>query len=243
MRPEAPASLDVKLEADPRVVEEVGRAAGGGSRKLLVLLAVALLLFGLMHLTPVGTHLRDWSAMRGLMENGDAEAALWFLGITVLLMALGTPRLLFYALGGFAFGFWAGLGLAVLASLIASFLVFRAARWGGREWLTQRFGHRPLFARIVAVRPTIWSVALVRCLPVSNIVINIALALSRVRNRAFVWGTLIGFLPQGVVAVLLGSGVADDVPLEGAVQLVAAGVIALVFLVYSLWRRRASRTE
>jgi uncharacterized membrane protein YdjX (TVP38/TMEM64 family) len=196
-----------------------------------------------MHLTGIDEQVRDWSAIRELMEAGDIEAAAWFVVITVLLMAVGTPRLLFFALGGFAFGFWEGLGLALLASLIASFLVFRIARWGGREWLVNSFGHRPLFARIVSVRPTVLSVALVRCLPVSNLVINVGLALSRVRNRAFVWGTLIGFLPQGVVAVLLGSGVADDVPLEGAVQLIAAGVIALLFLVYSLWRRHVARME
>ncbi|MDX5363862.1 MAG: VTT domain-containing protein [Pseudazoarcus pumilus] len=236
MNRELHAALDA--EADPRVAEEVGQAAGRGSRKLLILLGIAMLLFALLHFTAAGERLRDGPAMRGLMEAGDFEAALWFVGITVVLMAAGTPRLIFYALGGFAFGFWGGLGLSLLASLIASFLVFRVARWGGRDWLIRRFGHRPLFARIVAVQPTVLSVALVRCLPVSNVVINIALALSTVGNRAFVWGTLIGFLPQGVVAVLLGSGVSDDVALEGAVQLVAAGVIALVFLAYSLWRRR-----
>lgn len=227
------------MEADPRVVEEVGQAAERGSRKLLILLAVALLLFGFLHFTALGERLHDGPELRALMEGGGLEAAVWFVGLTVALMAVGTPRLLFYALGGFAFGFWAGLGLSLLASLLASFIVFRAARWGGRDWLRRRFGQRLLFARIVAVQPTVLSVALVRCLPVSNLVINIGLALSRVRNRAFVWGTLIGFLPQGVVAVLLGSGVSDDVPLEGAVQLVAAGVIALLFLLYSLWRRRA----
>lgn len=231
----------VEREPDPRVVEVVGQAAEHGSRKLLILLGVALLLFGLLHFTALGERLQDGPAMRALMEAGDLEAALWFIGITVLLMCIGTPRLLFYALGGVVFGFWAGLGLSLVGSLLASFIVFRVARWGGRDWLTQRFGQRRLFARIVAVQPTVLSVALVRCLPVSNLVINIGLALSRVRNRAFVWGTLIGFLPQGVVAVLLGSGVADDVPLEGAVQLVAAGAIALLFLLYSLWRRRATQ--
>ena len=230
-----------EAEADPEVVDEIDRAAVRGSRKLLTLLGVALLLFSLMHFTSLGAHMRDWPALEELMEAGDGEAAAWFVVITVVLMALGTPRLLFYVLGGFAFGFWLGLVLALLASLIASFIVFRVARWGGREWLTRRFGGRPTFARIVAVRPTVLSVALVRCLPVSNLVINIGLALSRVRNRAFVWGTLIGFLPQGVVAVLLGSGVADDVPWEGAVQLVAAGGIATVFVAWSWWRRRRAR--
>lgn len=230
-------------EADSQVAEVIGQAAERGSRKLLILLAGACLLFALLHFTRLGDELRDWPAIRALMEAGDARAALWFLAITAGLMVVGTPRLIFYALGGMMFGFWAGLGLSLLGSLIASFIVFRVARWGGRDWLHQRFGHRPLFARIVAVRPTTLSVALVRCLPVSNLIINIALALSTVRNRAFVWGTLIGFLPQGVVAVLLGSGLTDDTALDGAVQLVAAGVIALLFLGFALHRRRATKGQ
>lgn len=240
--PVAPAALPPP-DADPAIVAEVGRAAARGSRKLFVFLGIAALLFGLMHLTPLGERIRDWPAIYALMESGGWEAALWFVGLTAALMAVGTPRLLFYVLGGFAFGFWAGLALSLVGSLIGSFIAFRAARWGGRDWLKRRFGQRRFFARIVQTRPTALSVALVRCLPVSNAVINIALAMSRVRSRAFLLGTLIGFLPQGVVAVLIGSGVADDVPLEGAIQLVAAALIALMISGYSIWRKRRDQGQ
>jgi uncharacterized membrane protein YdjX (TVP38/TMEM64 family) len=117
--------------------------------------------------------------------------------------------------------------------------VFRIARWGGRDWLRRRFGGHRAFARIVGTRPTALSVALVRCLPVSNLIINLALAMSRVRGRAFVAGTLLGFLPQGVVAALVGAGIADEVAWEGAVQLAAAALIVLVLFVVAVRRRRA----
>ena len=226
-------------EADPRVTEVIGQAAERGSRKLLVLIAIALLVFVLLHFTGLGGYLRDWPAIQALMETGDAWAVMWFLVITIGLMVIGTPRLLFYALGGMLFGFWAGLALSLVGSLVASYVVFRVARWGGRDWLLQRYGRRPMFARIVGVRPTTPSVALVRCLPVSNAIVNIALALSRVGDKAFFVGTLLGFLPQGVVAVLIGSGLTDDTALDGAAQLVAAGLIALLFLGFALRRRRS----
>lgn len=233
------------LGLDPAEVEhgDDGRAAATrGLRKLAALLTVAALLFGLVHFTPLGERLRDLPAMGALMHSGGVEAAIWFFGITVLLMMVGMPRLIFYALAGFVFGFEVGLLLALAASMLASFAVFRAARWGGRDWLVQRFGARPLFARIVAVQPTVLSVALVRCLPVSNIILNVALALSTVGTRAFLLGTLIGFLPQGLIAALIGSGVSEYTPLQGAVQLAAAGVIALLFLCFSLRRNRANRS-
>lgn len=225
-------------EVDREVASEVGRAARVGSRKLVLIVLLAALLFGLFRLTPLGERVQDWPALYEMLAGGDAQAGLWFVLLTVVLMSVGTPRLLFYALGGFAFGFWVGLGLSLLGSLIASWLVFRAARWGGRDWLRGRFGGHRLFARIVAMRPTALSVALVRCLPLSNIVINIALAMSRVRSHAFVVGTVIGFLPQGVVATLVGSGVADDVAWEGAAQLSAAALIALSLLAWTAWQRR-----
>ncbi len=224
---------------DPAFQAELQRAARAGTRKLLILIGIAVMLFVLLEFTPAGERVRDWPALYELMAGGDGEAALWFVGVTIALMMAGTPRLLFYALGGFAFGFWVGLALALVASLIASWLVFRIARWGGRDWLRRRFGGHRLFARIVGTRPTALSVALVRCLPLSNLIINLALAMSRVRSRAFVLGTLLGFLPQGVVAVLLGAGIADEVAWEGAVQLAAAALIVLLLFVFAVLRRRS----
>ncbi|NMG02078.1 hypothetical protein, partial [Azoarcus taiwanensis] len=86
------------------------------------------------------------------------------------------------------------------------------------------------------------SVALVRMLPVSNMILNVGLSLSRVGNRAFLFGTLLGFMPQGVVAVLVGSGVGEEVVLRGAVQIGIAAVILVVVMVWSARRLRARKT-
>lgn len=241
----APPSLTVSEEVavDRAVVAEVERAAGRASRKLFAFVAVALVLFGVMHFTPLGERIRDWPALYEMLSGGDVEAAVWFVFLTAALMAVGTPRLLFYILGGFAFGFWLGLALSLVGSMMGSFVAFRVVRWGGRDWLRRRFGQHRFFARIVGTRPTALSVALVRCLPVSNAIINVALAMSRVRSRAFLLGTFIGFLPQGVVAVLVGSGIADEVAWEGAVQLSAAALIALLIFWYSVRRQRREKTE
>ena len=69
------------------------------------------------------------------------------------------------------------------------------------------------------------SIVLVRMLPVSNAIINIGLALSHVGDRAFLLGSLLGFLPQGIIAVIIGSGMATDVPWMGAAQIGVAGIV------------------
>ena len=87
-------------------------------------------------------------------------------------------------------------------------------------------------------KPTVASVALMRMLPVSNVIINAGLALSHVGNRAFLLGSLVGFLPQGVVAVVIGSGMAEDVPWAGAAQI---GIACILLLAIVFWTSKKNR--
>lgn len=217
---------------------EIELAARNTSRKLLSLLALGAVLFLIIHVTPLGERVRNWDTLTKLLAGGGPEAAAYFVVISTVLIALGTPRLLFYALGGLVFGLWQGLIWSTVSSVVGSFLTFRAARWGSREWLIERFGQNRFFSRIAGARPTTASVALMRMLPVSNVIINVALALSRVGNRAFVLGSLIGFLPQGVVAVVIGSGIAHDVPWAGAIQIGVAATLLLGILYWTSKKRR-----
>lgn len=223
---------------DDSQAPDLEQVAENTSRKLLTLLSIGAALFVLIHTTPFGEQVRNWDTLTEMFKAGGIQAQLYFVLISTFLIAVGTPRLLFYALGGFAFGFWEGLLWALVSSLIGSFLSFKAARWGGRDWLTERFGKNRFFGRIVRAKPTVASVALMRMLPVSNVIINAGLALSHVGSRAFLLGSLIGFLPQGIVAVIVGSGMADDVPWAGAAQIALAGALLLGILFWTSRKRR-----
>lgn len=213
------------------------------SKKLIAIVGVALVVFLIIHFTPIGEAFDALTDLdQTLLAGGGGKAAAWFVLITAGLMTIGMPRLVFYVLGGVAFGFWLGLLLALVGSLIGSFIMFRVARWGGRDWLVDRFGRHRLFARISGTKPTVASVALVRMLPVSNMILNVGLSLSRVGNRAFLFGTLLGFLPQGVVAVLVGSGVGQEAALRGAMEIGIAAVILVAVMVWSARRLRARKT-
>ena len=185
---------------------ELEQVAENTSRKLLILLGIGALILLLIHTTPFGEQFRNWDALAHTFEGGGIKAELYFVLISSVLMTFGAPRLLFCGLAGFAFGFWEGMFWSLASSLLGSFMAFRAARWGGKGWLTERFGHRRFFGRIVHSKPTVASVFAMRMLPVSNAIINVGLALSHVGDRAFLLGSLLGFLPQGIVAVIIGSG-------------------------------------
>ena len=228
-------SLDEVSSAE---LEDVAQTT---SRKLLTLLVIGGFLLVAIHATSLGQQVRDWDKLADLFKGGGGRAEIYFVLLSSLLIMAGVPRLLFCAVGGFAFGFWEGLFWSMFSSLVGSFAAFRAARWGGREWLAERFGKKRFFGRIMLAKPNVVSVALIRQLPVSNAIINIGLALGHVGNRAFLFGSLIGFLPQGVVAVVFGSGVAHDVPWAGAGQMGVAAVLLLAVFLWASkkhWKRR-----
>ena len=231
-----PAAPDEDSLADTPI-QELEQVAENTSRKLLILLAIGAILFIVLNTTPIDQQVRDWDTLARIFSTGGLWAEINFMLICTLLITIGVPRLLFYALGGFAFGFWEGLLWSLCSSLIGSFIAFRAARWASRDWLIERFGKRRFFYRIVHAKPTVASVALMRMLPVSNVVINFGLALSHVGSRAFLLGSLVGFLPQGVVAVIIGSGIAKDVPWAGAIQIGGAAILLIGLLVWSSMKR------
>lgn len=229
------AEDDIELEAvAPGFSKEL--------RRLLVLLAVAAAAFVLIYFTPVGAVVRDIHHLRAYLAGDDFWAEATYAAIVTGLVALGAPRLMFYVLGGLAFGFWQGLILAQLGALIGSYITFCAVRSGGRGWLKERFGNHRLVGKAFHVRSSIKAVVLIRQLPLSSVMINSGLALSQVSARVFLVGSFIGYLPQGVIAVLIGSGVVDEKAMDGVGKLVAAGIVLLVgaFLLWR-WRRRGGK--
>ncbi len=213
-------------------------------RRLLLLLAAAAAAFILLYFTPFGSVVRDIHTLRAFLAGDDFWAEVAYVFLVVGLVALGAPRLIFYVLGGLAFGFWQGLVLAQIGAVIGSWLTFCAVRSGGRGWLQQRFGSHRFVGKAFRVRSSVKAVVMIRQLPLTSVMINGGLALSHVSARVFVIGTFIGYLPQGVIAVLIGSGVVDEQAMDGVGKLVAAGVVLLAgaFLLWR-WRRRGGKPE
>lgn len=226
---------------DDIALEAVAPGFSKELRRLLILLGVAAAAFVLLYFTPVGEITRDIHKLRAFLKGDDFWAETAYVGLVIGLVALGAPRLIFYVLGGLAFGFLHGLVLAQIGSLIGSYITFCAVRSGGRGWLKERFGSHRLVGKAFHVRSSIKAVVLIRQLPLSSVMINSGLALSQVSARVFLIGSFIGYLPQGVIATLIGSGVVDEEAMEGFGKLAAAGIVLMVgaFLLWR-WRKRGA---
>lgn len=205
--------------------------AGAGLVKLLALFGAGALLLAL-HASVAGRHWSDPRAMGDLLAHWGLGGAAGFLLVASVLTFAGLPRLVFFGLGGLLLGFTEGFAVAMVATLIGSFASFALLRWGGRDWLARRYGGRKWIGKITGIEPKVLSVVMVRQLPVSNVIINAGLAMSRVKGPAFLLGSLLGFIPQGAAASLIGSGSSKNSVSEGSLQMAGA---AVVLVLMGLW--------
>ena len=118
---EANCALPEDETAADAPIPDLEQVATNTSRKLLVLLGIGAILLYVFNFTPLGRQIRDWDTLVAIFKTQDLRGEIYFVVISTLLTAAGVPRLLFYALGGFAFGFWEGLLWSTLGSLLGVF--------------------------------------------------------------------------------------------------------------------------
>jgi len=241
-RKDDPRSTDASVEKNSteEATPEIGmRAHRKTFSRFILLLAGAALLLGIVHFSPLSGFFDDLQAFRDTLDDtGGLAAELLLLAANAIGVALGAPRLIFYALAGATFGVWKGLLLAQLGTLTGSFLTYRLVRRLGRQWVQRRFGERLRQTRILDGFDTSWSVFLFRQLPISSGILNLAFGLSRVRTWPFLIGSFFGYLPQGAIVLLIADGVMEEEMLDGVLQILVA-IAALVCI--GLWglRRRS----
>ncbi len=134
-----------------------------------------------------------------------------FVAMGALVTGVGFPRQVVAFLGGYAFGFIEGTLLGLLGATLGCALAFGYARLLGRSLVQRHFGRKIARFEAVLAERTFLTTLLIRFLPVgSNVVTNLLAGVTRVPALPFVGGSAVGYLPQTVVFVLIGSGVHID---------------------------------
>ncbi len=188
------------------------RALAVAPRVLLVkaLVLVAMAVAGAALARHMG--LRQWIGpgspwALGLRRFGWGAAPLFTLVATVLI-GLGVPRLALCPLAGAAFGFWGGLATSTLATMAAYFAAFLFIR--GRHPDARPLRELPRSMEFLRHDPGVAGVILVRLIPVPGLIGTTALSLSPVRTLPFLWGSLVGLLPEAAPFILVGAGLLES---------------------------------
>lgn len=182
--------------------------------------------------------LRDYvgnmQAFKHYVKSLGAAGMLGFAVLAGAAITVGVPRLWLCVPAGGLFGFWLGLLVMQVATLGGSYLTFLCLRWAGVQWAIRNL-ERHAVVRALTRNHTPVSIFMVRQLPIHGAVMNAALAASAVNHRDFLLGSFLGFLPQGIVATLIGSGIGKpNDPRLASVQLLlallcAGAVAAMVY--------------
>jgi uncharacterized membrane protein YdjX (TVP38/TMEM64 family) len=155
-------------------------------------------------------------ALLGWRDRNLAAAAAIYMAVYVTVVAFSLPgAFVMTVTGGFLFGLFPGVPLAVFSATIGATLIFLAARAGLGDALYARLGAQGgqgFFARIEAgLRENQVSyLLLMRLVPaVPFVIANLAPAFFGVSLRTFFLTTLFGILPGTFITTWIGVGVGE----------------------------------
>jgi uncharacterized membrane protein YdjX (TVP38/TMEM64 family) len=221
--PPGPPPADGVELLESRAAESVRTEA----LRFALVIAVVVAGLAVVHLTPLRERIEDVQRWKAWLDTLGWWAPVVFVAASALLIALGTPRLLFCFVGGVAYGFWRGLILGQFASLFGAYGTFLLVRWGAGTWLQRRVARWGRFGELVR-RPTLPAVVLLRQVPMTGVIPNTLLGMTSVRHRVFLAGSFLGFIPYTAVTALIGSGAGKRSLATGLLQLgIALGVSAV----------------
>jgi uncharacterized membrane protein YdjX (TVP38/TMEM64 family) len=161
-----------------------------------------------------------------------------FVALGAAASAAGLPRQAVAYAAGYAFGLWAGMPLALAAQLLGCALdvvwARAVARRWARAWLARHAGGRlRRLDEFLGANPFAATVML-RLLPVgNNLALNLLAGVSSVAALGFLAGSAVGYLPQTLMFVLVGTGVHLDRTAEiglGAALFAASAAVGLLLL-------------
>lgn len=140
--------------------------------------------------------------------RGNGLGWLYYTGFAALAMAVGLPRQAACFLAGYAFGLGEGIALGELATTLGCLFSFTYARLLGRDLVRHKFGDRLERLDAFLKGHPLSMAMLIRLLPVgNNLITNLLAGVSSVPLLPFLGGSVLGYLPQTAIFVLLGSGV------------------------------------
>ncbi len=169
--------------------------------------AVMLLVFAAVALALRESGFEPRAAMASAGSHGPAV----FVLVGALACAAAVPRQAVARAGGYAFGFWPGVVLTLVAEVAGCAIDFFWVRWLGRRaalaFLRRREGGRlDRMDRFLTGRAFTATLTL-RLLPVgSNVLLNLVAGVSGVAAAPFLVASAIGYVPQTVVFALAGAG-------------------------------------
>ncbi len=168
------------------------------------------------------------------IRNHGIYGEFLFLALGSLFTAVGLSRQFVAILAGYGFGFFHGLLLVEMASILGCIIAFYYARWSSADMIAAHYPDKIRRIDDFIERNPFTKTLMIRLFPVgSNLLVNLAAGISRIPVMPFFLASAIGYLPQNMVFALVGSGINVDPTLRmglGALLFIISGLLGMHLL-------------
>ncbi len=187
--------------------------------------------------------LADW-----LKDLGPSGIYVYMIGFMIFAGLALLPTYAQAILGGWAFGFWLGLGAALVGFVGAAVIGFVVAAFTSGDRVVVIVNEKPKWAAVYRALlgggfwRTLGLVTLLRLPPNSPFAMtNLVMAATRVPPAPYVLGTLIGMTPRTAVVVWAASHIAslEDLSKPGWFLLVSLVLAVIIMMILSQIANRA----
>jgi uncharacterized membrane protein YdjX (TVP38/TMEM64 family) len=196
--------------------DSTGEDVGSTSIKdllMVVLVGVIFLLLALIFRSELASGLFDnVHRIRALLKSdivpgGLAGSGAVFVLLTGTLITLGVPRIWISALGGAVYGAALGAVLSLLSTVMGASILFYAGSTFLGSVVQRRFQSRASRFALRLNREAFWWTLYLRLFPFTNSTVQSLLFGSlRVPFKAYISGSILGFIPLTVIFAVFGSG-------------------------------------
>ena len=211
------------------------------SKSLLLLISLALFIILTLSLSPLSGNevdMHQWTINLVNKVQFQESEQLSVINITLLFscLALGTsvglPRQIAALVAGINLGAVIGTIVATLAATLGCWLTFTLSRYLLSRKISAKYPNKIDSLSAFIGRKTFIKTIVIRLLPIgSNFLTNMIAGVSKVSMKAFVGGSLVGFIPQMVIFSLAGSGIR----LGAKNELIASAALFLIALLLTAY--------
>ena len=204
------------------------RATPSAKTWLYIVTAITLLGVAIILLMSSSQWLEDKVDAEAVSAWIDSKGVLGVIGLVVggaLLTGIGLPRQLVALCAGYGFDLFVGSALAIVTVSFGALLTFTFSRYFARPWVKRKYPEATQKVDTFIHDQPFLKIVTIRFAPIgTNMLTNLAAGTTALPASVFLTASAIGFLPQTLVFVLIGNGLA----INSHQRVLAAVVLAFV---------------